>query len=77
MVIDFTAQSAPALGMVLAVLALSGLAILACIDPDLTEIFFSDTQILIATVTLAALAVAVISGHADLGRQLAGWVPGG
>lgn len=76
MIIDFTAQTAPVLWALLALLLLLALVIYACIEPELAEIFLGDFQLLVATVTLAVLAIAMISGRADITRELGGLVPG-
>jgi hypothetical protein len=76
MVIDFTAQTAPLLWAILAVLLLLALVIFASLDPDLAEVFLGDTQILVATVALAAFAIVMVSGRADLTHDLQLLVPG-
>ena len=76
MIIDFTAQTAPVLWALLALLLLLALVIFASIEPELAEIFLGDFQLLVAAVTLAVLAIAMFSGRADITRDLAGFVPG-
>ena len=70
MVIDFTVQTAPLLWAILAVLLLLALVIFASVDPDLAEIFLGDTQLLVATVALAAFAILMVSGGADWSHHL-------
>jgi hypothetical protein len=76
MVIDFTVQTAPLLWAILAVLLLLALVIFASIDPDLAEVLLGDTQILLATVALAAFAIFMVSGGADWSRHLGLLAPG-
>ena len=76
MIIDFTAQTAPVLWALLALLLLLALVIFASIEPELAEVFLGDFQLLVAAVTLAVLAIAMFSGRADITRDLQGFVPG-
>jgi len=70
MIVDFTVQSVPALWALVALLLLLAVVLFACLDPELAEVFFSDSQLLVATVALAAVAIAVISSRAGVGSGL-------
>jgi hypothetical protein len=70
MVIDFTTQTAPVLWALFALLLLLALVIFACVDPESAEVFFGDLQLLVATVTLAALAIVVLSGRVKISREI-------
>lgn len=76
MTIDFTAQTAPFLWAIVAALLILALVLFASLDPELAEVYFGDLQLLVATVALAAIAVAMlVSGHGgprDLAPFLAG-----
>ena len=76
MIVDFTVQSLPALGTLVALLVLLAVVIFACLDPELAEVFFSDSQLLVTTMALAAVAIAVMSVRAQVGHELYGLVPG-
>lgn len=76
MTIDFTAQTAPFLWAIAAALLILALVIFACIDPELAEVYFGDLHLLVATVALAAIAVAMlVSGHSGA-RELTPFVAG-
>jgi hypothetical protein len=70
MVIDFTTQTAPVLWALVALLLLLALVIFACVDPESAEVFFGDLQLLVATVTLAAVAIIVLSGRIKIAREI-------
>ena len=70
MVIDFTTQTGPLLWALFALLLLLALVIFACVEPELAEVFFGDLQLLVATVTLAALAIVVLSGRVRISHQI-------
>ncbi len=70
MIVDFTVQSVPALWALVAILLLLAVVLFACLDPELAEVFFSDSQLLVATMALAAVAIAVISSRTGLGGGL-------
>ncbi len=71
MIIDFTAQTAPLFWAVVAALLILALVIFACIHPELAEVYLGDLQILVATVALAAIAIAMlVSGHPRAGASL-------
>lgn len=71
MIIDFTAQTAPLLWAVVAALLILALALFACIDPELAEVYLGDLHILVATFALAAIAIVMlVSGHPRAGASL-------
>ena len=70
MIIDFTAQMGPVLWALIAALPVVALALFACVEPELAEVYLGDWQLLVATVTIAAIVIAVASGHAEATRQL-------
>jgi hypothetical protein len=76
MIVDFTTQTAPVLWALLAALLILALVLFACIDPELAEVYFGDVQLLVATLALAAIAIAMLSGRLDMSRQLGVLVPG-
>lgn len=63
MIVDFAANTAPALWWLLAPLGILVLSILACVDPELTEVYLGDGQILVATAALAAIVVVLLVPH--------------
>lgn len=71
MIVDFTAHTAPALWALIAPLLLLALILFICIDPELAEVYLGDTQLFVATLALAAITVAVVSGGADMTHALA------
>lgn len=67
MVIDFTAELAPLLWSILALLLVSTGAIVASIDPEVAEIYLGDRRLLIATAAVAVLTlVALIAARPDI-----------
>ncbi len=70
MVIDFTAQTAPLLSVLIAALFIVALVLFACLEPELAEVYLGDWQLLVATVALVAFVIAVASGHAEATREL-------
>jgi hypothetical protein len=70
MVIDFTLQTAPVLWALVALLLLLALVIFASVDPESAEVFFGDLQLLVATVTLGAVAIVVLSGRVKIAREI-------
>jgi hypothetical protein len=70
MTVDFTAQTIPILWVLIATLALMALIVVACIEPELAEVYLGDWQLFIAAVALAALLVVIGSEHADAAHQL-------
>ena len=70
MVIDFTTQTAPVLWALVALLLLLALVIFASVDPESAEVFFGDLQLLVATVTLAAVALVALSGRVKIARDI-------
>jgi len=70
MIVDFTVQSVPAVWTLVVLLLLLAVVLFACLDPELAEVFFSDSQLVVATMALAAVAIAVISGPAGFGGGL-------
>jgi hypothetical protein len=76
MIVDFTVQSLPTLWAVVALLGLLAVVIFACLDPELAEVFFSDSQLLVTTMALAAVAIAALSVRVQVGHELYGLVPG-
>jgi hypothetical protein len=77
MVIDFTAQTAPLLWAVIGTLVILALVIFTCVDPELAEVYFGEAPLLVATLALAAIAIAVLaSSRPDVSRQLGAFVPG-
>jgi hypothetical protein len=53
------------------------LVIFACVDPELAEVYLGDTQLLLATLALAAIALAMLASvRPDVSRQLGAFVPG-
>ena len=77
MIIDFTAQTGPLLWAVIAALLILALALFASVDPELAEVYLGDAHVLIATLALAAIAVAMLaSSRPDVARQLGAFVSG-
>jgi len=76
MILDFTTQSAPLLWALLAALVILALVLFACIDPELAEVYFGDVHLLVATLALAAIAIALLSGRLEMQRQFGVFVPG-
>ena len=67
MVIDFTAELAPLLWSILALLLISTAALVASIDPEIAEIYIGDRRLLVATATVAVVAlVALIAARPDI-----------
>jgi hypothetical protein len=60
MIIDFTAELAPFLWGMLALLLILGGAILASIESELAEVYLGDRRLLVATVALAALVLGAL-----------------
>jgi hypothetical protein len=60
MVIDYTAELAPIIWSMLCLLVIAAGALLACVDPDVTEIYFGGRRLLVATAALAVLALAAL-----------------
>jgi len=62
--LDFTAQLAPVLwGMVALLLVLAG-ALAASVDPEVAEIYLGDRRLLVVTFALAALTgIALVAAH--------------
>jgi hypothetical protein len=67
MVIDFTAELAPLLWSILALLLISTAALVASIDPEIAEIYIGDRRLLVATAAVAVVAlVALIAARPDI-----------
>jgi hypothetical protein len=60
MIVDFAAQAAPALWVLVAALVVLALLIFALVDPELTEVYLGDVQILVATAALAAIVLGML-----------------
>ena len=63
MIVDFAANTAPALWSLMAALGILVLLILACVDPELTEVYLGDGQILVATAALAVIVIVLLVPH--------------
>lgn len=63
MIVDFAANTAPALWSLMAALGFLVLLILAGVDPELTEVYLGDGQILVATAALAAIVIVLLVPH--------------
>jgi hypothetical protein len=67
MFIDLTAQLAPLLWAILALLLVSAGAIVASIDPEIAEIYLGDRRLLVATAAVAVLTlVALVVARPDI-----------
>ena len=71
MTVEFAAQTIPILWVLIATLALMALIVVACIEPELAEVYLGDWQLFIAAVALAALLFVIGSEHADAAHELA------
>jgi len=60
MALDLTAQLAPTLWTLVALLLILGGAIVASIDPELAEVYLGDRRLLLATMTLAVVTLVVL-----------------
>ena len=70
MFVDFAAQTAPALWVVIAAVVVLALLIFASVAPELAEVYLGDTQIIVATVALAALGIVLlVPGRIDVLHQ--------
>jgi hypothetical protein len=63
MIVDFASNAAPALWPAMAALAILVLLVLTCVDPELTEVYLGDGQILVATAALAAIVIVLLVPH--------------
>jgi hypothetical protein len=75
MILDFTAELAPLLWGVIGLLLISAGAVLACIDPEIAELYVGDRRLVLVTaamavVTLGALIAAVPAIATGLGLPL-------
>jgi hypothetical protein len=76
MIVDFTAQTPPALWTLAAALALLALVLLACIDPELVEVYIGEAQLLLGTLALAAIVLLMLATHrADFAPELGAVLP--
>jgi len=66
------AQSVPIMWVLIGGLVVVGLVVFACIDPELSEVYVGDWQLLVAAVALAVVVVAVSAGRAETARELGG-----
>jgi hypothetical protein len=67
MIIDFTADLAPLLWCILALLLMSTGAIVASMDPEAAEIYLGDRRLLVATAAVALVTlVALIAARPDI-----------
>ncbi len=77
MLIDFTAYAAPILGGLVAMLLLCAGAILASIDPELSEAYLGDPRLLAALVGLSIVGGGVLLAlHPEVAHGLVAWRPG-
>jgi hypothetical protein len=76
MILDFTAQTVPLLWALIAALAILVLVLFASIEPELAEVYLGDVQLLVATLTLAAIAMVILAVRSEATRQLGVIVPG-
>ena len=60
MIIDFTAELAPLLWTLLALLLVFAGAIVASIDPEVAEIYLGDRRLLVATAAVAVLTLVAL-----------------